>query len=100
MHTIREALLAMGYRECAPGKWLKPVGFQLLSYSEERNELANWFGHAGDPEQYLLWNTETLKPDHAQHGDYLFQLKYWECFTKLGMFGQMHTQFHLRAIDL
>ena len=41
--TIRECLKAMNYREALPGKWVKPWGWQLFTFSEERNEWANWF---------------------------------------------------------
>ena len=61
--TIRESLLAMGYSERKPGYWLKPIGYQMLTYNEVKNELCSWFVDATDT--ISLWERKAIN-----NGDY------------------------------
>ena len=97
--TIREALLAMGYSEQAPGKWLKPVGYQCFSYNEAKNEWVNWF-KALDTKQPTRYETKMFYDDEQRHGTYLDQLKYFECWTKHAMHVDGSSRFELQAFDL
>lgn len=96
--TIREALISMGYREAKPGHWLKPVGFVLFSYHEGKNEWANWFLSAQG--KIECWETKRLESDETQHGTYLFQLKYIECWTRTDLQVKADSAFELSAFDL
>ena len=58
MHTRREALLAMGYKEVKPKRWMKPIGYQLLSYNEDTNDLSNWFKDIKG--EIVLWERTSL----------------------------------------
>lgn len=96
--TIREALLAMAYKEVKPGHWMKPIGYQSFTYHEEKNEWANWFLSAQG--KISLWETKSFKDDFKHFGDYLKQLKCWECYTRTEMNPANSSEFHLRAIDI
>lgn len=94
--TIREALISMGYRECKPGKWLKPIGYQLFTYHEGKGEWANWFMSAQG--QISCWETKRFSEDKDfPHVD---QLKYFECWTRTNIQINGDSKFHLEAIDL
>lgn len=96
--TIREALLAMGYTERAEKRWIKPIGYQCFSYEETRNEWSNWFLAADDT--IGLYETKHFNDDQKEHGDYLTQLKEWECWTKQGMYVYGKSRFEMNIPDL
>jgi hypothetical protein len=96
--TIREALLAMGYRECKSGYWLKPIGYQLFSYHEGKNEWANWLRVlSGEIDSY---DRKSFQHDEVQFGTYLRQLKEFECWTATDKYVDGRSQFELGAIDI
>jgi hypothetical protein len=97
-HTIREALIAMSYREVQPGHWMKPIGFQSLTYHEGKNEWSCWFRGGGDG-NILLWETKSFIHDEG-HDDYIYQLKHWECYTRTSMNPCHNSDFHLSSIDI
>lgn len=93
--TIREALISMGYRECKPGKWLKPIGYQLFTYYEGKGEWANWFMSAQG--QISCWQIQRF----AEHdSDFVAQLKDFECWTRTDIQVNGDSEFHLEAIGL
>lgn len=96
--TIREALLAMGYQERFPQKWLKPIGFQCFSYDETRNEWSNWFL---DTENVIsLWESGSFELDQERGGCFLKQLKNMECWTRCGIHVHGHSHFEMNIPDL
>lgn len=92
--TIREALIAMGYKEVKPKNWMKPIGYQLFSYNEEKNEWVNWFKDGND--KIAIWETKSFRRDV----DTLHQIKEWETWTKTDMWIHGNSDFHLAAIDI
>ncbi len=97
MQTIREALLAMAYVEVKPGHWMKPIGFQSMTYHEGKNEWACWFLAAND-KSIQLWQRKSFSKDSTIDGEYLNQLKNWECYTRTGMNPCYGSDFHLKNI--
>ncbi len=93
--TIRLALIAMGYREVDPGRWLKPIGYQLFSYSESKNEWNNWL--KGADGKIHCYQSKVFRENF---GSYLAQLKDWECFTRTDIVVNGGSYFELSAIDL
>lgn len=96
--TIREALISMGYREEAPGKWLKPIGYQLFSFNEATNQWCNYFTDIKG--EICLWEKHTLNDALNKKYDPLFLLKDWETWTKHDLYVNGKSQFHLSAIDI
>jgi len=97
--TRREALLAMGYREVQPKRWLKPVGYVCFSYTESSNEWANWFLDAQG--KIACWERKSFEDNPERYGYYIHQLKEFECWTRMSDFYiNGNSQFHLRAIDI
>lgn len=94
--NIREALIAMGYRECKPGKWLKPVGYQCFSFYEDSKEWVNWF--RAKTGELMPWDSHHLSDDESKFGSYTEQLKYRECFSRTDLY--LKSNFELQAIDL
>ena len=93
--TIREALLAMEYREAKPGIWLKPVGYVCFTYSEAKNEWANRFvGAVASGSKIECWNSNSFKKD----SDPLAELKYFEYGSRTDIDSISH--FELVTIDL
>lgn len=97
--TLREALIAMGYREARPGKWTKPVGYHLFTFSEERNEWVNWYlpGNSEDPAPY---DTDEANHDLKEAGDYVRQIKEWEAWTRINVQVSQRAHFEGRGLDL
>lgn len=93
LQSIRLALLAMAYLERKPGHWLKPFGYQILTYHELKNEWSNWFMDVKNV--ISLWQTKQFQHSYS----YLTQLKDWECFTRTDMYIKGNSQFELSAID-
>ena len=95
--TTREALLALAYREAKPGRWLKPVGFHLFSYLEERDEWVNWFMDANG--KINTWESHTRAKEW--NGEtFLASLRSWEAYTRISTHVSEAADFTLRAIDL
>lgn len=95
--TIRETLLAMGYREAKKGQWLKPIGYVLFSYHEEKGIWSNWFKSAvGKIERY----ESKIFQNEIEFGSYLDQLKGFECWTRTDMFIHGDSAFELSALDI
>jgi len=80
--NIREALSMMAYREVSPGKWLKPIAYQCLSYYEVDNEWICWWTQ-GLPKKIAIWNCKEFSHDIGKFGTYLQQLKRFEFETRL-----------------
>ena len=85
MNLIHRALTSMGYRRPNasenPGKWMKPVGFHVFSYEEDRNELTNWFLSAQNTLE--RWHVASLYPDDEgvrEHGSLVQQIQHWEAY--------------------
>jgi len=81
--TIREALLAMGYQEAQPGRWMKPVGWHTFAYDEETLTWVNVCrlgdGEVGVYEKHTFIEKETP----------LRQLKDWEAYTRVNVAASM-----------
>lgn len=92
--TIRESLISMGYRESAPGKWLKPIGYQLFCFNEATNKWRNYFTDIKG--EICLWEKHTLTDKY----DPLFLLKEWETWTRHDLYCKGGSQLHLSAIDI
>ncbi len=74
--TREQALTSMCYKEFKPGIWLKPVGYSLFTYFEERGEWAVWFASAADGET-LCWARKEVDPEKDAE-QFLHALKYHE----------------------
>jgi len=98
--TIREALIALSYTEAKPGKWVKPIGFQAFTYSEEKGEWVCWFkpANGGEPMRMETNTFGDIASSPFRERDYLRQLKEWEQWTKKDIYTD--SQFELNAIDL
>ena len=84
------ALSSMGYRQEKKGIWLKPIGFQLLQFREDTNTIYN---HCmGKNNKLLLWESRFLH----KHKDFLYELKYFEAFTRLDVFVDGNSKFELK----
>lgn len=94
--AIRMALHTMGYSEERPGKWAKPIAFQLFTYSEERNEWVCWYKpvDGGDPARM---ETKKFNAD-VYGGDYVLQLKTFEQWTKKDVYNT-DSHFEIRALE-
>jgi hypothetical protein len=92
--TLPEALAAMGYHELRPKVWLKPVGFQLFMFEEEKLLWTNWFRPLDDPKP-AIWQTERVHLDVGHFGELLYQLKFIECYTRTDIGYQSGSQFEL-----
>lgn len=94
LQSIRLAVLSMGYLERKPGHWLKPIGYQIFTYHELKNEWSNWFLDAKNV--ISLWENKQFQHSYS----YLDQLKSWECFTRTDAYINGNSEFQLSAIDL
>lgn len=84
--TIREALLAMGYQELKPGRWLKPVGWHAFAYDENVNKWVNVCRLAtGEIGIY----EDTSFRDEDEAGSPIRQLKNWEAFARTNVAASM-----------
>lgn len=97
--TIREALLAMGYREQRSGKWFKPIGYQCFMYDEVNDTLINYF--KGADGKIHTWNSNKLrhKDDPPDYDDYLDRIKLFECYTRTDIHAT-NSNFEFLAIDI
>lgn len=87
---LKKALLSMGYRECQPGAWLKPVGWQSFGFSEKKNEWSNWFLDAQG--KISLWEAKILLLENEP----LESIKDWENDTRTDLcYGGARSQFEL-----
>jgi hypothetical protein len=91
--TRREALLAMGYQEREPGKWLKPVGIHCFSYIERLNRWENWF-------KDMKGTLQVYEAHEFCESDPLRQLKDWEAWTRINVCHGSGSSFELFAIDI
>lgn len=89
--TIREALLALGYREKKTGKWLKPIGYMCFSYDERTKCWFNCF-KAPTANEIRVYDEQRLV-----EGDPLKQLKEWECNTRIEISNE--SSFEFAAFD-
>ena len=92
--TTREALLSMCYREEKPGKWCKPVAFQLFVFEEKTNTWTNWFKNIQD--ELVIWESKRLEADR----DPLRELKEFETWTRTDLYCSPASGFQLSAVDL
>lgn len=92
--TIREALIAMGYKEVAARKWMKPMGYQLFSYNEDNNNWTNWFTSVKD--EIVAWDSHSFDSQYNP----LSQIKDWESYTRHDLVCNSNSTFELRAIDI
>lgn len=96
--TLRETLLAMGYYEQKPTKWLKPIGFHAFSYDEENNKWINWFIDASG--SLASYESNKFNHDLNAFGSYLFQLKHFEAFARKDVYSSKTSAFELMAVDI
>jgi hypothetical protein len=89
--SIRGALLAMGYHELEPGKWLKPIGYQAFTFCESKSEWANWF--ISEEGKIALWDARNIDPSSDC---ILGTLRSWECFTRKDFHYYGEFSFELR----
>jgi len=95
--SVRQFLISMGYREEKPGKWLKPIGFCLFSFEEDRSEWTNWFRSA-DNGQPAIWESKKIDTTMSDR-HLLITLKTLEACTHL-VYSNGDSEFQLKAIDL
>jgi hypothetical protein len=95
--TIREALLSLNYREARPGKWAKPVGFHLFTFSEEFGVWRNWFKDAEG--RISVWESHAKTPEFDGE-QFSRELRTWEAYTKTSVYPSIEADFHLTAFDL
>lgn len=83
-NELRQAALAMGYRRMKNGHWGKPFGHTILTIHTGQLYMAQYFWGAND--ELLCWCTVDLKKDTQSYGDFLYQIKDFECWsTKDGL---------------
>lgn len=91
--TIRDSLLAMGYREVKPGKWFKPIGYQCFVYDENTERWANWFKNKfGDVN---IYESKLIRDDEKYYGTFLKQLKEFEAFTRTDVTVDCNSNFEI-----
>ncbi len=99
--TLRESLIALGYTESEPGRWLKPIGYMLFTVEEGRpdhkDRWSNWFKDLHG--KVSLFEDAYLYP-YPEKGDYLNQIKILEAYTRVDVCTESRSEFHLKAIDL
>ena len=91
--TLREALLAMGYTEAKPGRWLKPVGYHLFTFDEAKRTWRNYF--KGGTGEIMIWESRELPEDNA-----LSRIKEAEAYTKINVEKSINSSFELQALDV
>ncbi len=95
-YTLREALKSLNYREMQPKKWMKPVGFHLLTFCEVNNQFCNWY-LSGTGED-CCW--DTFEPSEEQLSNILYYIKQWETDTKKNISVSEGSQYQLPVIDI
>lgn len=90
--TIKRALSRMGYKQGAPGLWIKPVGFSLFSYEFDCIEWTQWIkGIDGNIYRYA-----TDKYDAKEDGTPLEWLKHVEAWkANLTVVGDSSSAFEM-----
>lgn len=66
----RESLLAMGYQEFEPRRWVKPVGYHMLSYDEVSHRWRNWY-RAVDEDALLVYESHVWEDTLQVYGSEL-----------------------------
>ena len=79
----------MQYRECKPGKWIKPIGFHCFSFLEDKGIWSNWFLSAG--KEVYLYDKHNYNPLI----DPLSQIKRWEAYSRINVELSSVSQFEL-----
>lgn len=82
----------MGYR-FVNNVWMKPIGFHVFTFNEEKKEWINFFKNNETP---LIWNVEIY--DDSK-GDFLLWLKGNECYTKTDYHGNQNSNFEFLTIQ-
>lgn len=95
MDNLTVALTQMGYRECNPGVWLKPVGYILFSYQVDKNRWTNWFKNVQG--KLSVWESHSFD-DIDKCGSFLDQLKAFETFTRTDIYVEADSHFELDAL--
>ena len=72
---LRKFLLSYGYYEQQPRGWLKPVGFHLFVFNEEKLEWSNVF--LGGTGKFDLWEKKTLSNPE--------DIKHFEAYTRINV---------------
>ena len=95
--TRREALLAMGYTEAEPGRWLKPVGYNCFAYSEQQNTWKNYFKTI--QRELDCYDSHVIEDtDKEDTDEFLSRLKTAEAYSRINV-GDSNSEFHLKAFD-
>lgn len=94
--TLREALFAMGYQEQKSGIWVKPIGYQMFCFFEQKNKWVNYF--EGADNKLHIWNSKIFKT--SEKDSYLSQLKELECWSRTDIAANINSQFELTSFDL
>lgn len=93
------ALTKMGYRKMKEGVWGKPIGFQLLTYEEDKDLLTNWF--LSPTNKSCIWNTGIIKGKESNitEIDALRQIKCFEVYTKLDIHTNSETTLEFANLE-
>jgi len=95
--TIRKALQSMNYREVEPGRWLKPVGYHLFSYEENRGQLGEWTSWYKGVDGKI--GRMDVRKTHFSNV-FLNDLKEWEAYARTNVVGDNGpSEFHLYSAD-
>lgn len=87
----------MGYRQPdkhkRPDLWMKPIGYNALTYESGREEWTCWFLGRDNNNTLARWTARPIDPDIEEHGSYLYQLKYIEAYYTKTSMGAEHSNF-------
>lgn len=93
LNNIEKILTSMSYRLIQKNIWMKPIGFHLFTYNEERKEWINFFK---SKEESLIWESKIYNNPEE---DFLLWLKYNECYTKTDYHGFDDSNFEFLTIQ-
>ena len=92
--TDKTVLLSMGYHEIGiDGRWVKPFGYQVLTYHESTGRWSNWFMSNGT---IKAWETKIYR----NNNQFLEWLKQNEHETRVDIVASANTHFELNLYDL
>jgi len=93
----REAVASMGYTECRPRRWLKPIGYQVFEYNEDLDQWRNWY--LDGTGKISVYERQSFD-DRSSFEECLKTLKEWEYGTKLDLIVRGESRFELSSDEV
>lgn len=84
---MREYLLSYGYVEEKPGKWIKPVGYHLLTFNESDMRWANYFMDSFGV--ISCWESKVIDIK------YMDAIRTLEAYTKFSIYPSIKADFRI-----